>query len=367
MSVPTQEFEEMRETVRIGEYSLLSAGDDMSDGAECAVLDTNVVIDMEHFYFTQTSEEKRQSLKDLLLYLVKDRVEPSIGFALLESCHQWRSGFDENNFQRKRYVAETLFQWDEDVIERQFANRHPPVNRDRKWRDRPYRTRMDPLAYGFDGTISDCVQFAIHYASLLKIMLLAQKMKTDNRLNLLAEYVSWVNTQLGSLSAYELQVAVDMLVGSNSRSEQVRKLTKYSGNESIDDLSHKAWNAAWDCYFMSVTDAYETGLEYETGMPRRKTVLVTRNIDPVWLRRKAALSDIESERYALPIPKIECTLDLRKGITDSEVLSILNTVHEMQEVRQSVNPSNTQMMRYIQRFEGEAGLNQSAFVDTPLR
>ena len=78
MSVPTQEFEEMRETVQIGEYSLLSAGDDMSDGAECAVLDTNVVIDMEHFYFTQTSEEKRQSLKDLLLYLVKDRVEPSI-------------------------------------------------------------------------------------------------------------------------------------------------------------------------------------------------------------------------------------------------------------------------------------------------
>lgn len=188
-----------------------------------------------------------------------------------------------------------------------------------------------------------------------------------NDVGLLANVYRYYNTQLGSLSAYELQVAVDMLVGSNSRSEQVRKLTKYSGNESIDDLSHKAWNAAWDCYFMSVTDAYETGLEYETGMPRRKTVLVTRNIDPVWLRRKAALSDIESERYALPIPKIECTLDLRKGITDSEVLSILNTVHEMQEVRQSVNPSNTQMMRYIQRFEGEAGLNQSAFVDTPLR
>ncbi|PLS24537.1 hypothetical protein BLI708_10275 [Bifidobacterium imperatoris] len=353
--------------MQIGEYSLLSAGANTSDRVECAVLDTNVVIDMELFYFNQTSEKNRQSLKDLLLYLVKDRVELSIGFALLESCHQWRSGFDENNFQRKRYVAEVLFQWDENVIERQFANRHPPVSRDKKWRDRPYQTRIDPLAYGFDGTISDCAQFAIHYASLLKIMLLAQKMKADNRLNLLAEYVSWVNTRLGTLSAYELQVAVDMLVGSTSRSEQARKLIKYSSNESIDDLSRKAWNAAWDCYFISVTDAYEAGLEYETGMPKRKTVLVTRNIDPVWLREKATLSDVENEEYSLPVPKIECTLDLRKGITESKVLSILNTVHERQKARQLMAPSNQQIMKYIQMFEGEAGLNQSAFVDTPLR
>ena len=69
------------------------------------------------------------------------------------------------------------------------------------------------MAYGFNGIISDFTQFAIHYASLLKIMLLAQKMNTDNRLMMLAEYVSWVNDQLGATSAYELQVAIDILTG----------------------------------------------------------------------------------------------------------------------------------------------------------
>jgi hypothetical protein len=77
---------------------LISAEADDGTMPKCAVLDTNVVIDMEHFYFNQTSEEERQSLKDLLLYLDKNRIDPCIGFALLESCHQWRSGFDENNF-----------------------------------------------------------------------------------------------------------------------------------------------------------------------------------------------------------------------------------------------------------------------------
>lgn len=106
--------------MRIGAYSLISAEADDGTMPKCAVLDTNVVIDMEHFYFNQTSEEERQSLKDLLLYLDKNRIDPCIGFALLESCHQWRSGFDENNFQRKRYVAETMLQWDKVMIENNF-------------------------------------------------------------------------------------------------------------------------------------------------------------------------------------------------------------------------------------------------------
>ena len=231
---------------KIGKYNLLY-NDKSFAKPECAVLDTNVIIDMEYFYFKSIDEEKRRSLKDLLLYFVHSKMETSIGFSLLESCHQWRSGFDENNFQKKRYIAETMLQWDEPTIERQFANRHPPVNRDKKWRNHSYLTRVDPQVYGFTGTISDCAQFAIHYASLLKIMLLAQKMTPSNRLESLSEYVSWVNFKLGVLSAYELQVAIDILVGDNVRAEQARKLIKYSGNESIDRLSHKAWNAAWDC------------------------------------------------------------------------------------------------------------------------
>lgn len=353
--------------MRIGAYSLISAEADDGTMPKCAVLDTNVVIDMEHFYFNQTSEEERQSLKDLLLYLDKNRIDPCIGFALLESCHQWRSGFDENNFQRKRYVAETMLQWDKVMIEKQFSNHHPLANRDKKCRDRPYQTRIDPLAYGFNGIISDFTQFAIHYASLLKIMLLAQKMNTDNRLMMLAEYVSWVNDQLGATSAYELQVAIDILTGNGNRAEQARRLIKYSGNESIDDLSHKAWNAAWDCYFMSVTDAHEARLEYETGMSSRDTVQITRNIDPLWLREKAILHDVETESYSIPVPKIECTLDLRRGIADADVLSILNTLHEKQAARRLVNSTNEQMRGYILSFESEVGLGQSAFVDSPLR
>lgn len=42
---------------------------------------------------------------------------------------------------------------------------------------------------------------------------------------------------------------------------------------------------------MSVTDAYEAGLEYETGVSSRDTVLITRNIDPLWLREKAIPAD----------------------------------------------------------------------------
>lgn len=198
-------------------------------------------------------------------------------------------------------------------------------------------------------------------------MLLAQKMNADNRLMMLAEYVSWVNDQLGATSAYELQVAIDILTGNGNRAEQARRLIKYSGNESIDDLSHKAWNAAWDCYFMSVTDAHEAGLEYETGMSSRDTVLITRNIDPLCLREKAILHDVETESYSIPVPKIECTLDLRRGIADADVLSILNTLHEKQAARRLVNSTNKQMRGYILSFESEVGLSQSAFVDSPLR
>ncbi|WP_223616839.1 hypothetical protein [Bifidobacterium longum] len=106
---------------------MISAEADDGTMPKCAVLDTNVVIDMEHFYFNQTSEEERQSLKDLLLYLDKNRIDPCIGFALLESCHQWRSGFDENNFQRKRYVAETMLQWDKVMIEKTIFQSSPSL------------------------------------------------------------------------------------------------------------------------------------------------------------------------------------------------------------------------------------------------
>lgn len=44
--------------MRIGAYSLISAEADDGTMPKCAVLDTNVVIDMEHFYFNQTSEEE---------------------------------------------------------------------------------------------------------------------------------------------------------------------------------------------------------------------------------------------------------------------------------------------------------------------
>ena len=57
--------------MRIGAYSLISAEADDGTMPKCAVLDTNVVIDMEHFYFNQTSEEERQSLKDRSMYRIR--------------------------------------------------------------------------------------------------------------------------------------------------------------------------------------------------------------------------------------------------------------------------------------------------------
>lgn len=287
------------------------------------VLDTNVLIDMKDFYFG--TRPLRRGLKDVLLqfpYTSPPIVDINYGWAVTELSWLRGSGHEATRRRTFAHAAEAIIHWDAAAIERNFANRHPPVNRDRMWPRVPLLPNSEsadprPMLVPVYGSL----------LYLLQLHLQRDRIRSKGSAWALQQYVSWATNTLGIRSSHALGLALALLTGRADAKEDAIRVFKLSGSESADELAAKAWNVAWDIAMTTLPE----GIGYRL-LPvdtARRTVLITRDKDPSIVR---LISDIKviMDAGSVSIPMTLVDQRLAEGIdtqTIDEILALARIVH----------------------------------------
>jgi len=299
---------------KLGDYSLIGPHGDDGVATDLLILDTNVLIDMRDFCF-HGPHRAPSGLKELLLTFpcsTQGAVDIQYGWAAAEAS--WARGSGNDAIRRRGLVhsASEILRWDESRIEREFANRHAPVNRDKRW----------PAPIGLDDDIADPRMFLLaNYGSLLYLLTLRTNRRVVDPLRCLEDYVAWTTNELGVRSSYALSLAVALLCGDSVAKQNSSAILKLSGSEDADAMASKSWNGAWDFFMTSLGEGYSYGL-LPVVQPR-PTVLVTRDKDPGLVRLMTevrAVVDSGSER----IPFTVVSGGLNKAISWQQVQSLID-------------------------------------------
>lgn len=224
--------------------------------AQTFILDTNVLIDMEHFYDGRLNDqERRRALKSLLLFLCGRDLVP--GGGLIESG-QSRQG-TERDLRRRDHLREAfqkLVLCTPEELEALFYSNDAPRD---TLADRP----LDPVGFletsGIDDETTSIRRFhSFGYSIFLKTMLLTPPQRKFSsikaRFEAYEEFARWVIDEVPVVLSHEFMLATEWFVG-RQRPEDVRhilKLLKFqnTGAQRI----HDAWGAAWDIFFLRMID-----------------------------------------------------------------------------------------------------------------
>lgn len=267
-----------------GPYRLIGVDLEENPRPDLIILDTNVAIDIEKFYFG-TGRVDVDALGHVLRAYPRRRygrfVDLNYGWASSE-CAWTRGGdFRAAQSRRLRWALARVVDWDPTEMDRALANRRPPVDRDRAWKKGP--PVLDPSEVP-----RPLPQVLLSYTALLYLCHLdrtRQAWRGRGNLWALQEYHRWMSEDLGLRLAYELVAAADMFFGTQDRRNAVRRLLKLGGRETPDQIADQAWNAAWDVTFVRMTEGMSLGL---LPLDRAKaTCVLSRDLDP-WLVRTAS-------------------------------------------------------------------------------
>lgn len=187
------------------------------------VLDTNVAIDIERFYFG-SGHVDRSALRALLdkfpaapthmgrvrsAWDLAAEVDITYGWAISEATFARTGQHDAARARRMRHALKTVLGWDPHRIDREFANRHPPVNRDSEWP----RVGL-PIE---DDVHHPGILVAPAYGALLYLCRLdstRSRWRSRPTEDVFAEFYAWLSDELGIRGAYEIAAGIDFLVGS---------------------------------------------------------------------------------------------------------------------------------------------------------
>lgn len=151
----------------------------------------------------------------------------------------------------------------------------------------------------------------LHYAGLLKLAQLWSQarggFRASQRVDLYAEYASWMTHGLGIVSAYPLQVARDRLIGPQGHAANyVDQLLKF-GKGPL----HSLWGASWDLHHIAMLDIIQDGEVIDIA--GRKVMLVT--ADRALVRLRDRVHDLtmrtQTSRGLLPLKAARSDVDRR--------------------------------------------------------
>ncbi|WP_129903179.1 hypothetical protein [Bifidobacterium pseudolongum] len=291
---------------RIGKYSIITTGEFEIEKADILMLDSNVLIDIDKFYYMGVSEPTRESLRKLL-YRARNVREVDFFVALRETCIK-REEHDLLHAKRMIHAVKMVWDKSDDARERMFSNRHSPVKRDKRWQKGKVSVEEERMV---PAGLPD--EFWVFYGSFLHLIMLYESIGVRQREELFIKHCQWTRDELSCVSAYPRMVARSLLLGKAQESNRARALLKVDKKNL--PIENKAWNAAWDCYFMFTLDGYRMGSRDVVGEARKgnpmKVALVTAK-DQVWI------DSIASYRGALwlgdmCIPFVENTSGIREG------------------------------------------------------
>lgn len=341
---------------RIGEYVLVGTDVESVESPDLVILDTNVAIDIERFYFRGRSAAPT-SLQPLLLEfpfrkLRSHCVDINYGWAASESCWKRGQGHDDLRRRRLTHSVGTVLQWPPERVRSEFARRRPPVDRDHAW------PRQVPVRVAGDEHPDPRLFLIVAYGSLLFLLSAYQDRRSGKQapLRVLERYRTWTSDVLGVRTSYAMVAAVDLVAGSLARRQAVCTMLKLGGAESSNQLAQKAWNAAWDMTFVSLTEGFSFGLG-PFDDKQQSAVLVTRNHDPEYLRLASQLKMVIKERSG-SMPFHQNQYELADGVDADQIVRLFsaNPLEDLQRYRRDPESMADQAARAVHALESELGI-----------
>lgn len=348
--------------MRVGPYHIVGPHEDERE-PDILVLDTNVAIDIERFYFGRSGVDCEALLMLLERFPNTGRsaVNFQHGWAVAEATYRRGKGTDDIRYRSMEYACSTVLSWSPDRVKKAFESRRPPADGDRRWR------RGVP----FPDDTGDPRAFLVGpYGAILKLMDIESKRsqwRSKGPRFALEEYVGWMTEVLGVRQVYPLTLAAAVLVGTGVSNESARRVMKLGAGSGPDDMAARAWNAAWDVFITSLSEGLTYGLAPVPAGKLHK--VLTRNIDPVNLRRDVetrVIIDTGSHR----IPISEGNFDGSKKVDQGDVKRIMSLDPSQMISRESRDPDKmiAQMVAAVDDLERDMGVsNRIAFDGWPSR
>jgi hypothetical protein len=232
--------------------------------ASSVLLDTNVLVDIERFFYSRIPTELRRDLQMLLLAILEKDVLP--GPALLESCRS-RPGasVDYAKLGRSEYAFQIVSHWSHEELAAMFARDRPPAE---LYPSPPLE--VDEFEAG-GGLLFHLMQTG-GLATLLKVQTLTPHGRgfagPEERIAALRSFVGWTIDSLKFAMPHEFQIAHDWFVGPPDRRTYVQRLLKFGHKDAL----RATWGAVWDLSFLRFVDS---GSSMDSALDN--LVLVTRD------------------------------------------------------------------------------------------
>jgi hypothetical protein len=343
--------------VKIGPYHVVGPHDDDHE-PDVLVLDTNVAIDIERFYFGRGGVDSAALRALLARFPFEGRrpVKMSYGWAVAEASYVRGRGVDPVTYRSLDYACETVTSWTPDEVQRAFADRRAPVTRDSRW-PRKVALPREP--------VDPRVLLVAPYGALLMLAHLDAHRSTGPHRDgeaLLREYVRWLTDELGVRQAYPMTLASGIFVGTGQSNESARRVLKISGAPDPDRLASTAWNAAWDVLLTSLGEGLTYGLAPVAAGRLHK--IVTRNVDPINLRRDVeARVIVDTGRSRIPF--VSSRVDVSKRANQWAVSEILemDPIEAYRRHQRSPEAMLRQAASAVAQLEERVGVTQRLSFD----
>jgi hypothetical protein len=284
--VPTRLDRPVDDIQRIGQYYFLASWPEGGLGSSGSVLlDTNVLIDMERFFYSSIPTELRRDLHMLLLALSDKEVLP--GLALLESSRgRLTAPVDYTKIARSQYAFRIMSRWSPEELVKMFARDRPPAD----LYPSPPALKPSELHTG-GGLMFDLMQIG-GLVALLKVQTLTPHNRSfagpDERLAALRKFANWATNFLKFVMPHEFQIAHDWFVGPPDRRTYVQRLLRFGHKDAI----RATWAAVWDLLFLKYVDSVSL-MDPSFGSP----IMVTKDRGLSTLRQYCFSSGVELEDW----------------------------------------------------------------------
>ena len=348
-----EEADEKRSGLRsIGEYQLIGPHVKQATTPDILILDTNVLIDIEDYYFKGIKPARIGALLREFPNVGLQATDINYGWAVAEITQRRGEPVDFHARRRLTHAAKSVIEWNLDQVEHNLSNRHAPVNRDKRW---PKKAIDKTDAVG-----DPRVAVLPHYGALLFLMKLNSERRSwrgRDPLWPLEQYVAWVDDTFGIRSSYCLHLAVSLLVGSAEAKSDATRIFKLSGSEGPEELAQKSWNVAWDITMLASVEGMTYGL-----FPDRKIKsanLVTRDADPVLLRIASEVRVmIESDQSRVPMSLIGYESNRKVSRERLDALLQFDPVESMRRLSRNPDEVVSQAATAVSSLEQELGLER---------
>jgi hypothetical protein len=322
------------------------------------VLDANVVIDMERWYFR--GQGGRDIASDLVaLFDRYAAVDPDVVYGFGATEAGWRRGHGLNvmAYQKSLYAASRIIQWDPGELRRRAASSVAPVAGDTHWRNAIARAQP-PADVDFG-----LLMVFVSYASLLYLLRLdrdRRRWRQKGPLWAITDYVEWLAANLDFVGSYEMQIGINLLMGDEARRNGASRLLKLGGSETPDKLAKNCWSTAWDINYLRMSEGETFGLLGESS----PAVLVTRDADPGFVRAQAEISEVAHAPTGGPTVGVRLTWLQHPDVVETELAAVLEKHVGRHRRGADIERRVNRMVAATKELEADIGIAPSAFTGT---